>query len=188
MGNQLTHLLGEGGGAALHLGGFQQVAASLVENHTAKTIRQHRWHLASFHIVGVEHGAGARAHLGRGGGCIPAAQVIRLIGGAVAPAHARAVLTIGGEHVQPHRLMQADVAAEGAITGGHKHFLPVARIAAAPGLEVCAVFLQLVGAFQQAGSGLGELRTALQPIELAGGEIPEIRQAFKATAAVERCL
>ena len=99
VGNQLAHLLGKGGGAPLHLGGLQQVAAGLVEDHTAKAIGQHRRHLAGFHVVGIEHGASAFAHLlGRGQG-IPLPQVIGAAGGAVATAHGGAVVAIGRQHV-----------------------------------------------------------------------------------------
>ena len=99
MGNGFTHFLGKRGGAPLHLGGFQQVPAGLVEDHTAEAVRQHHRQLARLHVVGVEHGAGALAHLLGAGFGIPLAQVVRPAGGAVTPAHAGAVVAIGGEHV-----------------------------------------------------------------------------------------
>jgi hypothetical protein len=63
--DRLAHLLGEGCGAALHLGGFQQVAAGFVEDHAAEAVGQHNRQLSRLHIVGIEHGAGAFAHFGR---------------------------------------------------------------------------------------------------------------------------
>ena len=96
MGDELAHLVGKGGGAPFHLGGFQQMAAGLMEDHPAEAIGQHHRELASLHVVGIKHGGGAGAQVDGGGIDIPMAQIIGVVGGAVATAQAGTVITISG--------------------------------------------------------------------------------------------
>ena len=100
---------------------------------------------------------------------------------AVAAADAGAVLAVGGQHVQAQRLVQADIAGEGAVAGGHQHLLPVARIAAAAHLQVAAPPLQGGSALQQAAGGGRQFGAAAQPVRLGAGVIAQGRQALKAT-------
>ena len=155
------------------------MAAGLVEDHAAEAVGEHHRHLAGLHVVGIEHGAGAGAHLLGGGLHIPLGQVFGPAGAAVAATGAGAVLAIGGQHGEAQGLVQADVPGEGAVTGGDQHLLPVAGVAAAAGLQVGAMALQPVGALQKPGGGLGQGRTGPEPGGLAGAEIPQARQAVE---------
>ena len=94
MGDQLAHLVGEGGGAPLHLGGFQQMAAGFVENHTAEPVGKHHRELSRFDVIRVQHGGRTGAEVDGGGLHIPVAQIVGVIGGAVATAQARPVIAI----------------------------------------------------------------------------------------------
>ena len=155
------------------------MAAGLVEDHAAEAVGEHHRHLAGLHVVGIEHGAGAAAHLLGRGLHVPLGQVFGPAGAAVAATGAGAVLAIGGQHGEAQGLVQADVPGKGAVTGSHQHLLPVAGVATAAGLQVGALTFELVGALQQPGGGLGQGWTGPEPGGLAGAEIPQGRQAVE---------
>ena len=178
VGNLLAQLLGKGGGAALDLGGFEQMAAGFMENDAAEAVRQHYRKLARFDIVSPQHGGGAVAEIaGRLLG-LPLAQFIGTAMGAVAAAQAGAVVAIGGQYIQTQGLVQANVVGMGAIAGDHQHVLPVAGITAAPHLQVLAQAAELVGAFQQASGGLLKAGALSEPITLGHRPILQRRQPF----------
>ena len=79
--------------------------------------------------------------------------------------------------------MEADVTGVGAIAGDNQHLLPVAGIATAAGLQVMAMALELIGALQESGCGLGEFRAALQPGLLGDSEVPQVGQPLKRSGA-----
>jgi len=71
----------------------------------------------------------------------------------------------------------------GAVAGDDQHLLPVAGIAAAAGLQMAAVALELVGPLQQPGGGFGEIRAALQPGLFGGSEVSQAGEPFKGSRA-----
>ena len=158
VGNGLVHLVGEGSGAAFHLGGFEQVSAGFVENHAPEAIGHHHRHLAAVDVVGIKHRGGTGADLCCGCVDIPFAQIERTIGGAITASDAGAMLAISGENAEPAGLVQPDVACKRAITGGDEHLLPVAAVAATAHLQVSPVLLQQLGSMQQLGGADGEIR------------------------------
>ncbi len=71
---------------------------------------------------------------------VPGAQKARIAGVTIAPTHGGTVLAIGTEQAVAHRLCQANIAGEGAITGGNQHLLPITEIDSPPRLHM-ACFL-----------------------------------------------
>ena len=184
MGDRLADAVGEGGGAPLQLGGFQQVAAGFVEDHAAEAVGEHHRQLAGLHVIGVEHGGGAAAEILGGIVGVPVVEGFGAVAGAVAAPQAGAVFAIGGQHAQPQRLVQAHIAGEGAVAGGDQHLLPVAGVVTAAGLQVVTVALQPVGAEQQLGGGIPQPRAEGQPVVFALAVVSQGQQALETAAAL----
>ncbi len=149
VGNFFALAVLEGGGAALNLGGFQQVAAGFMENHTAKGIGHHDRVGARFHIVGVEHFPGGFRNFRRHVAIVPGAQEVGAAGVAGAFGDRGTVGPVSTQQVIAHGLGEADVAGEGAIAGSDQDFLPVAEVGGAARLDVAGLLAQAVGGTEQ---------------------------------------
>ena len=107
MGDGLSNPTSEGAGAALQLGGFQQMAAGFMEDHATKFVGEHHGVGAGIDVIGVEHRSGAGGDVAGGAIGIPDQQIVGMVGAAKPTSDAGAVLAIGSQHTQAQGLVQA---------------------------------------------------------------------------------
>ena len=162
--DQFTNAISEGSGAAFDLGCFEQMPTGLVENDATKAVSENSRHLSGIHVVGTQHRSSAVANLSCAVLGIPVPKIIRTIGTAIAAANAGPVVSVCGENREAGRLMQADVAGEGAIGRSNQDFLPVAGVTAATHLKILTQTLEMGCAVKQALTGLIERWAAFQPV------------------------